>query len=69
VDNSGNLLARFGGEHPGLGREEFLGPHGLAVDSRGDLYIGEVSIAQWKPYFGEPVPKDVRCLRKFRKLA
>jgi hypothetical protein len=69
LDNSGNLLARFGGEHPGMGPEEFLGPHGLALDSRGDLYIGEVSIAQWKPYFEGPVPKDVRCLRKFRKLA
>jgi hypothetical protein len=69
LDNKGNLLARLGAQHPGLGPEEFIGPHGLALDSRGDLYVGEVSIAQWAPYFGLPVPKDLRCLRKYRKLS
>jgi DNA-binding beta-propeller fold protein YncE len=39
----GRLLARFGdpdeGEEPG----RFIAPHGIAVDSRGDIYVGEVS--------------------------
>lgn len=39
----GVLLSRFGdpeeGEEPG----RFIAPHGIAVDSRGDVYVGEVS--------------------------
>ncbi len=41
VDKDGNVLARWGGERdftPG----QFVAPHGVAVDSRGDIYIGEV---------------------------
>lgn len=41
VDPNGKLLARWGGESsnaPG----QFIAPHCAAVDSRGDLYIGEV---------------------------
>ncbi|MDP6800230.1 MAG: peptidyl-alpha-hydroxyglycine alpha-amidating lyase family protein [SAR202 cluster bacterium] len=41
VDGDGNVLARWGGESshdPG----QFVAPHGIAVDSRGDIYIGEV---------------------------
>ena len=46
-----------------------MGPHGLTVDSHGDIYIGEVSRTLWPQYFGDQsVPKDVRVLRKLRKL-
>ena len=41
VDSEGELLARWGGESshdPG----QFVAPHGLAVDSHGDIYVGEV---------------------------
>ena len=41
VETGGNLLARWGGESshdPG----EFVAPHGVAIDSRGDIYVGEV---------------------------
>ena len=41
LDANGQLLARWGGEEshePGL----FVAPHCVAVDSRGDLYVGEV---------------------------
>jgi DNA-binding beta-propeller fold protein YncE len=69
VDNDGKLLARIGGMHPGLGPKDFLGPHGLAVDSRGDLYVGEVSYAQWPFYWPDKSPPDdLRCLRKLRKI-
>lgn len=70
VDNNGNLLARIGSKHPGLAPEEFLAPHGIAADSHGDLYIGEVSEAQWAPYWPDtPMPQDVRCFRKLRRLS
>jgi len=32
-------LSRFGDMHAGTAPTAFLGPHGLTVDSRGDLYV------------------------------
>lgn len=61
-DLSGRLLARLGGAHPGEGPGLFTAPHGLAVDSRGDLYVGEVS---WSAYGSRlSPPRVVRSLRK-----
>lgn len=40
VDPQGNVLSRWGGEtshEPG----QFVAPHGVAIDSHGDIYIGE----------------------------
>jgi hypothetical protein len=69
VDHTGKRIARFGGLGPGLGPAEFLAPHGLAVDSRGDLYVGEVSWTGWPQIFvDKPRPDDLRSLHKFRKV-
>src|SRR5436190_2069179 len=51
VDNQGKLLSRFGDMHAGTAPTSFLGPHGLSVDSRGDLYVGEVSWTQWPQFY------------------
>ncbi|MDR1932759.1 MAG: 6-bladed beta-propeller [Spirochaetales bacterium] len=57
LDHRGNLLARIGGKQFGLGLDEFTGPHGLATGSNGDLYVGEVAVAQWKFYWPDkPAP-------------
>ena len=37
----GRLLARWGG--PGMTAGDFVAPHDLAVDSRGDVYVAEVT--------------------------
>jgi hypothetical protein len=52
VDKKGKTIARLGGEQgPGQEPGKFLSPHGLAVDSRGDIYVGEVSYTNWRaPY-------------------
>jgi DNA-binding beta-propeller fold protein YncE len=69
VDNTGKRIARLGGLGPGLGPTEFLAPHGLTVDSRGDLYVGEVSWTNWPQTFkDQPRPADLRSLHKFRKV-
>ena len=69
VDNTGKRISRLGGFGPGLGPTEFLAPHGLAVDSRGDLYIGEVSWTNWPQTFRDkPRPDNLRSLHKFRKV-
>ena len=71
VDNKGNLLARIGdikgaGPNPG----QFVSPHGMAVDSRGDVYVGEVGATGWKNLFGPdvPQPQPLCTLRKMTKV-
>src|SRR6201987_4078074 len=69
VDHQGQLLARIGDPHPGLAPTQFLGPHGMAVDSRGDVYVGEVGWTLWPGLFpNEPRPEPIRTLRKFEKV-
>ena len=59
----GELLAWLGDVRPGEEPGQFIAPHSIAVDSRGDLYIGEVSWAEMGRYLDPP-----REVRSFRKL-
>jgi hypothetical protein len=69
VDNTGALLGRIGGCCAGLGCGQFVAPHGIAVDSRGDVYIGEVAHTAWSAVFPDtPRPSPVRSLRKLIRL-
>ena len=70
VDKQGKLIARLGGEDgPGTETGKFMAPHGLAVDSRGDIYLGEVSYTNWATSFPDiPMPKRVRSLQKLAKI-
>ena len=46
-----------------------MSPHGIAVDSRGDIYVGEVSVASWPSLFpGQPRPDNLRSLQKLVKV-
>jgi DNA-binding beta-propeller fold protein YncE len=62
-DLKGNRLARLGDIRAGEEPHQFLAPHGLAVDSRGDIYVGEVS---WT--FKGKTLSPPRELPSFRKL-
>jgi hypothetical protein len=70
--HKGELLARLGHEHAGLATGQFISPHGLAVDSRGDIYVGEVSYTNWGRRVrakGEPIPPGLRSLQKLVKVS
>lgn len=70
VDHKGSLLARIGIRGPGLEPDQFIGPHGLAVDSVGDIYVGEASRTFWRGLWPkDPIPDDLRCLRKLRRIS
>jgi NHL repeat len=71
VDHQGNLLGRLGDTRPGYERlDQFIAPHGMAVDSRGDIYVGEVSYTAWSQvYPDKPTPRGLRSLRKLVKVA
>ncbi len=49
---------------------QFTSPHGVAVDSRGDIYVGEVARTAMKNK-GTPVPddQDITSLQKLVKVA
>jgi DNA-binding beta-propeller fold protein YncE len=71
VDAKGKLIARLGGEQgPGLETGRFIAPHGLAVDSRGDIYVGEVSYTEFPRLYPErSIPFRMRSLQKLVKVA
>jgi DNA-binding beta-propeller fold protein YncE len=63
----GRLLARIG--HPEEGEEpgKFIAPHGIAVDSRGDIYVGEVSFTIRGRNMNPP--RELKSLKKLRKVS
>ncbi len=65
LSKSGKPIGRVDGRS-GLPAGQFTAPHGVAVDSRGDVYVGEVSWTVYSTYLhpGEPVPPSVRSLQK-----
>jgi hypothetical protein len=68
VDDQGKLIGRFGDTPAGTELGKFLAPHGLAVDSRGEIYVGEVSWTAWPQiYPGRPHPPNLRSLQKFER--
>ena len=62
-DLEGNVQSEWGEEDPhGAGR--FFAPHGVALDSRGDLYVGEVTFS----YSHRQAPPDAKVLRKYARV-
>src|SRR5215213_4301969 len=69
VDNTGKRIGRFGGPFMGFGPTEFVAPHGICVDSHGDIYVGEVPGSSWAKRFPDQErPKNLSALKKFRRI-
>mgnify|MGYP003296788950 CR=1 FL=1 len=66
-NKAGKRLARLGAKDAGEAPGQFIAPHGIAIDSRGDIYVGEVS---WT-IVGQHLkpPRELRSLQKLRKLS
>jgi DNA-binding beta-propeller fold protein YncE len=66
LDRRGHILARLGvepfGEEPG----RFWAPHALAVDSRGDVYVAEVSHAEFGVHM--EIERELRSLQKLVRV-
>jgi DNA-binding beta-propeller fold protein YncE len=69
VTHEGAVIARLG-DATRAAPSQFIAPHGIAVDSRGDIYVAEVSRTSMKNK-GKPIPDDqeIRCFQKLVKLA
>jgi DNA-binding beta-propeller fold protein YncE len=64
-DLKGKLACRFGAPEEGEGPGQFIAPHGIAVDSKGDVYVAEVSYtirgSKMTP------PKELRSISKYQR--
>ena len=67
MDRDGNELTRFGDELMGEGHDQFIAPHGMAVDSEGSVYIAEVSYTAYGSKL-DPV-REVTSLRKWKRVS
>jgi DNA-binding beta-propeller fold protein YncE len=61
-DTKGNLLARLGNKPEGEAPGQFIAPHGICIDSRGDIYLGEVSWTHTGSRLNPP--RELRSLQK-----
>ena len=65
-DLSSNLVARVGRESYGEQSGRFFSPHGIAVDSKGDIYVAEVS---WSDYGSKMEPaRELRSMQKLERI-
>jgi hypothetical protein len=67
LDQQSNVVARI---DRGIGPEpaQFVSPHSIALDSRGDMYVGEVVDADWLAVFPDKSqPQKVRRIQKFER--
>lgn len=68
LDHKGRHLARLGAPRPGIEAGAFMSPHGVAVDSHGDIYAAELTRTVWARTYEGPPPAGVRTVVKLRRL-
>jgi hypothetical protein len=63
------VLARIGDNGFGLTSNQFLAPHAIAIDSRYDIYVGELAAMGWKAFSPDkPAPTPMPSLRKLVRV-
>lgn len=69
LDQRSKLVGRIDkGEGPGLEAGRFVSPHSIALDSGGDMYVGEVAWTDWLSVFPDrPKPERLGRFQKFRR--
>jgi hypothetical protein len=71
LDQQSRLVSRLDrGEGAGTADGQFVSPHAIALDSKGDMYVGEVAATDWAAVFPEtPAPAVIRRFQKFQRVA
>jgi hypothetical protein len=69
LDERGTEIGRIGTGKWGFAPDAFVSIHGLAIDSRGDVYVAETPYATIVHYYGEAAPEpEPVSLRKWRRV-
>ncbi len=68
LNTRGEILSHVGEEPMGESVGQFLAPHGISVDSKGDVYVAEVANTYWPVLFGESPGYELRCFQKLVHL-
>ena len=62
----GEVVGRVGTESYGEEKGRFYSPHGIAVDSKGDIYVAEVS---WADYGSKmDPPRELSSMQKLVRM-
>src|SRR5580704_16420283 len=66
LDRDLNEVARIGNDASGEAPDQFISPHGIAVDGEGSIYVAEVSYVALGSRLTPP--EEVVSLRKWRRV-
>ncbi|MBM01994.1 MAG: peptidylglycine alpha-amidating monooxygenase [Chloroflexi bacterium] len=69
LNPEGKLIERLGDELPGSDDNQFVAPHGIAVDSKGSIYVAEVAWTFWFSRQENPPIGEIPSLRKWQRNA
>ena len=69
LNKDGSLITRVGRYQPKV-EPNYCIPHGMCVDSAGDVYVADLGLQNWHKHFpaGVPEPPDYQTLHKFVKV-
>jgi uncharacterized protein (DUF4213/DUF364 family)/DNA-binding beta-propeller fold protein YncE len=62
------VMARLGKTPGGMFAGGFTSPHGIAVDSQGNIYVGELSGRSWSRFAKGDAPKKRRVIHKLVRV-
>jgi hypothetical protein len=68
LDAQGRRVASIGDCVPGTGFGQFIAPHDIAFDSKGDLYVADVAVSTWNQCFPDKPMPTLKTLHKLRHL-
>ena len=69
LNSEGKLIERLGDDLPGSNDNQFVAPHGIAVDSKGSIYVAEVAWTFWFSRQENPPIGEIPSLRKWQRNA
>ena len=63
------MLARLETQPLGEAPGQFIAPHGIAVDSHGDIFAAEVANTHWPQLFGKKPDHELRSPQKVARVS
>ena len=64
LNPDGERITHFGNDLPGQNPDQFVAPHGVTTDSKGNVYVGEVA---WTFWYSKKDPQPLGELVSLRK--